>query len=356
MNGLFYSMGIKIPFPCFNFVLIFVRKQQQMRYYLVLAIFGLIWACSEPKQKQPKVQDLETLLKLYPDSVELLVKQGNTFLDAYEGAEAFHLGARAFRLDSNNIDARFLYANALINIPKRNTADVAIAQRHFLYIIKKQPENKKAFISLASTYFQQGEFDKSFKYINDVLRKDPRYRDAYIMKGTNYLALGKRDLAKSSYETAVQQDSKFFEGYLALAYLYSEDKEPIALEYFRTAVTLRPQSVDALYGVAYTLQEQGKYEEALAAYRQLISVDPKFHLALFNEAYIKQFYQNDIDSAIYFYSSAIDLEPEFVKGWHNLGLCYVAKKDRTNALKCFAKALKYNPDFELSRIEADKLR
>lgn len=327
-----------------------------MRYYLVLILVACCLACNNEKPKQPVVQDLDELLKIHPDSVPLLVQQGNHYLDAYKAAQALELGAKAFRLDSSNLDARFLYANALNNLPGRSTVDVATAQKHFLWVLKKQPENKKAYISLASTYFQQGDFEKSFEYINQVLRKDSRYRDAYIMKGTNYLALGKRDLAKSSYETAVQQDTKFFEGYLALAYLYSEDNDPIALEYFRTAASLRPHSVDALYGVAYSLQQQGKYEEALAGYRHLIAVDNKFHLALFNEGYIKQFHQNEVDSAIYFYSSAIDMEPEFVKGWHNLGLCYVIKKDRTNALKCFAKALKYNPDFEMSRIEAEKLR
>jgi phage terminase large subunit-like protein len=66
-------------------------------------------------------------------------------------------------------------------------------------------------VSLASTYTQQGDFEKSFQYINEALRIDKKYRDAYILKGTNYLTLGNRKLAKSSYETAIQQDTKFFE-------------------------------------------------------------------------------------------------------------------------------------------------
>ena len=265
-------------------------------------------------------------------------------------------GAKAFHLDSNNWEARFLYANALNNRANRSIADVDQAQRHFLTLIKRHPGNKKMYVALASTYSQQRDFEKSFQYINTALRIDVKYRDAYVMKGTNYLALGNRKLAKSSYETAVQQDPKFYEGYLALGYLYSEDNEPIAVEYFRTAAELKPTSTDALYGVAYSLQQQRKFEESLAAYRHLLEVKPSFYLALFNQGYIKQFEQNQIDSAVHFYDLSIQLQPKFVKGWHNLGLCYAAQNRKADAMRAFSTALKYNPNFEISRIEANRIR
>jgi len=328
-----------------------------MRYVLFVVILLSLFSCStENEHSKPSKLNLDSLVKVYPDSVELLLLKGNQLLDKYEYSEAIKLGARAFRLDSANIEARFLYANSLNNIANRSVADVEQAQRHFKMVIKKQAENKQAYIALASTCSQQGEFDKSFKYINEVLRKDPKYHDAYVLNGPNYLTLGKRDYAISSYETAVQQDPNFFEAYLKLAWIYSEDlKHDIAYEKFRTAYELKPKSTDAIYGMAYSKQEMGKYEEALAEYRRLIATDTAFYLAFFNQAYIKQFNQNQVDSAIFFYQRAIDLQPEFVKGWHNLGLCYVMKKDKMQALKCFSKALKYNPDFEMSRKEADKL-
>lgn len=323
--------------------------------FLFLSLF--IHSCGEAVKPEPVTNNLDSLVEIYPDSVELLVLQGNTFLDAYLYEDALRVGARAFRLDTNNIEARFLYANAMNNRAQRSIADIQSAQNHFKKVIAKQPKNKKAYIALASTFSQQGEFERSFQYINQVLRMDPRYRDAYIMKGTNYLTLGKRDLAISSYETAVQQDSKFFEGYLRLAWIYTEDeKYQLAYEYFRTAAELEPKSVDALYGVAYSKQMLRDYPIAIKEYKHLIQTDTAYYLALFNIAYIKQFHQNEADSAIYFYQNALSIEPECVKCWHNLGLVYKDRNDRSNALKCFSKALKYNPDYKLSREEADKLR
>jgi tetratricopeptide (TPR) repeat protein len=327
-----------------------------MKYIYLIFLSFLIFSCGENKKPSTKKFNLDSLLVIYPDSVPLLVQQGNKFLDAYMYEKALNLGAKAFRLDSLNLDARFLYASSLINHSKRSIADVDLAQKHFLYILKRQATNKKAYILLASTYTQQGEFEKSFQYINEVLRMDKRYRDAYVMKGTNYLTLGKRDLAISSYETAIQQDPKFFEAYLQLAWIYTEDEKYLfALEYFRNARELDPKSTDALYGIAYSLQMLEKYEEAMFAYKDLLQVDNKYYLALFNQGYIKQFHQNQVDSAIYYYQSSLEMEPQFVKGWHNLGLCYKMKGDKSNALKSFSKALKYNPEFKLSRDEADKM-
>jgi Tfp pilus assembly protein PilF len=46
----------------------------------------------------------------------------------------------------------------------------------------------------------------------------------------------------------------------------------------------------------------------------------------------------------------------FVEAWHNLGTCYEEQGDITRALQSYAKALKYNPEFALSRERADKLK
>ena len=331
-----------------------------MKLYLFIFLSVLFISCNEARNNENKKaeshRDLDRLLKLNPNNVLLLVERGNNYLKSYNYDKALADGAKAFRLDSLNINARCVYAEALNNRAARTVVDVATAQKHFQHILKKQPGNKKIYISLASTYTQQGDFEKSFKYINDALRIDNKYRDAYVMKGTNYLTLGNRALAKSSYETSVQQDPKFFEGYLQLGFLYSEENSPLSTEYFRTAASLSPTSVDALYGIAFSLQQQGKFDESLRAYKELLQVKPKFYLALFNAGYIKQFEQNQLDSAEYYYRSAIELEPKFVKGWHNLGMCYATQGRKVDAYKAFATALKYNPDFELSRIEANKLR
>lgn len=324
--------------------------------YLFVVIPLIFLSCKNSKPTPALTKDLDSLLVLFPDSLDLLLKHGQKMLNTFNYQKAMSDGAKAFRLDSTNFDARMLYANALNNRPQRSIADVASAQRHYKVILKHDAKNTKALVGLASTYSQQMDFDNSFKYINKALRIDSRYRDAYVMKGSNYLFLGKRDLAKSSYETAVQQDPKFFEAYLMLGTLYQEENNKICIEYYKTAVALKPNNPDVLFTLAYALQLFEDTGQALSIYRRMIQLDSSYYQALNQIGVIKQYNYKDIDSAIFYYNAALANEPRFVEALHNLGTCYEAKKDITHALQSYAKALKYNPDFKLSRDRADALK
>lgn len=336
-----------------------------MKYILFFIPAFFLLSCGDSKSTNTKPVDLDSLLILYPDSIPLLIKHGNKMLKYFHFDKAMADGAKAFRIDSNNINVRMLYADVLNNRPSRTVADVSTAQKHFKYILKKEPKNTKALVGLATTYSQQQDFDKSFQYLNVALKIDPRYRDAYVLKGTNYLFLNKIDLAKSSYETAVQQDPKFFEAYLMLGSLYQSEKNEICLEYYTTARQLKPKDLDVLYAIAYAYQDFKKYEKAKSVYRQMIQLDTTYSQALFQLGYIKQWLEpaknniekeNNIDSAIYFYNSTISTTPNYVEAWHNLGICYMNRNENTKALQSFSKALKYDPNFALSRELAEKLK
>ncbi len=322
-----------------------------------LVLFILSTSCTSEKVVKVTDFNIDSLLTAQPENVEYLIFHGEKLLKVYDFKAALSDGAKATKLSkSKNTAAMMVYAQALSNYAERSQADIASAMRLFTTIVKKEPKNLRALIGLAATHAAQGDYERSFFYINTALKIDRKYRDAYVLKGTNFLALGNRKLAYSSYETAVQQDNKFYEGYLALAYLYTEDQNPIAIEYYKNAATLKPKAVEPKYGIAMTLQESGKYNDALNAYREILVVDSSYYFAYFNQGYIKQFYQLEIDSANYYYRKCLDVEPQSVKTWHNLGLVFLEQKRTEDARKAFNMALKYNPEYELSRIEIEKFR
>jgi hypothetical protein len=60
-------------------------------------------------------RDLDSLIIQFPDSVELLIERGNKLLDSYQYDMAMNDAAKAFRIDSNKINSRLLYAEVLNN-------------------------------------------------------------------------------------------------------------------------------------------------------------------------------------------------------------------------------------------------
>lgn len=323
----------------------------------IVFILGLI-SCKNEKSIETKKMTLDESIEKYQDSVELLVQRGRTYLETFEFKLAMSDAAKAFRLDSTKTVVKRFYADVLNNRPERTIEDVYIAQRHYKDLLKKDAKSPELLVDLASTYSMQQDFDKAFENINKALRINPRYRQAYQLKGSIYRALGQTDLMKSSYETAVQQDPKFYEGYLMLGAIYQDEKNPLCIEYFTTASKLKPRELEAKYSLAFAQQHFGKEADAAQMYRDMSRDTSDYYAsqALFQLGHIKQFRFGDLDSAKYFYAEAIKVEPRLYQAYHNLGICYDREGDKTNALRSFSKALKYNPEFELSRKYADSIR
>ena len=316
-------------------------------FILILFVFAI--SCQD-KGAEPlnSTLSLDSLLLKYPDSVNLLVKHGELALTNFKYDIAIADAAKAFRLDSSRLDTRMLYADAICNNPAIQNADITKAQFHYQKLIKKDPKNVRALVGLANTYSLRQDFDNSFKYINLALKINPRYRNAYILKGSNYRMLGNTKLAISSYETAVQQDPNFYGGYLMLGALYQYEKDPICIQYYTTATQLQPNNPDCLYSLAYAKELFGQEKEAAMIYRKMIKLDSTYYEANFQLGFIKQFTDLDLDSALYFYNEALDIEPRHIESNHNIGLIYEDKKDNSRALLSYAKVLKYNPEFELT--------
>ncbi len=325
---------------------------------LGIALLLVITSCTHGKEQKAETLSIDQAIEKYPDSIELLVKRGQGYMETFEFDLAMSDAAKAFRLDSNKVLVKRFYADVLNNRPERTVEDTYVAQRHYKSLLKTDGKNAELLVALASTFSIQQDFEKAFEYINKALKVDPRCREAYQLKGSIYRALGQTKLMKSSYETAIQQDPKFFEGYLMLGAIYQEENDPLCIEYFTTAYNLRPREVEAKYSLAYAKQHFGREEDAAKMYREMAKDTSDYYSsqAWFQLGHMKQFRFGDLDSAKFFYTKAIRVQPRFVEAYHNLGICYDREGDKTNALRSFGKALKYDPDFELSRKYADSIQ
>lgn len=325
---------------------------------LMLTLFTMV-GCGDTTTvvENDKPISLDSLIIINPDSVSLLVKRGEIYFEDYKYDLAMNDAAKAFRLDSTNLTARLLFAQVLNNRENRSLADIISAQRNYKVVLKKQPKNTTALVGLASTFLFQQDFEKTFQYTNEALRIDPKFRDAYVLKGTTYMMLKNKDLAKSSYETAIQQDPDFFAAYFILGQIYQSENNPVCVEYFTTAHELEPDNLEVKYQVAYTRDTYGQTEGAKEMYREMASdtVDLYVSKGLFHQGRI-HYREDNIDSAMYFYKSALETDPMFVQAWYNLGLCHQSKGNKEKALKAYSNCLKYDPEYTLARDKANEIR
>lgn len=342
-------------------------------YYLpiiTLFVCGLLFSCnndekSEASQffvKKDKNTDTDTLAQITdhlnkdPKNIKLWIQKGKLCKKDLNFKCALDAGAKAFMLDSTNIDARRLYAWSLINKPNAPIVDIERAKHHFQYILSITPHDPETLVDLANTYSLTGDFKTAMKYINDALRVDKNYRDGYVLKGSIYKTIGNNDLALSSYQTALQIDPDYFIGQLNTGWLLTEmGNDKLAMEYYQNAVDLKPQNMNALYGMAKSQQDLGEYDEALTYYRKMIKIDSTFFISYFNQGFIQQYYEHELDSATYFYDKVLEIDPKYKRAWFQLGETYRKQNRKSEAVEAFSKALAIDKDYKPAREAADKL-
>ena len=174
------------------------------------------------------------------------------------------------------------------------------------------------------------------------------------MKGTIYKENGELKKALSSFQTSVEVNPSFFDGYIALGLAYASTSNPLAVDYYNSAISLNPRSVEAKYNLAMYYQElfleepaarKIALEKSLALYETIIEIDSLNASAAFNQGFIYLEYLGGYSKAEYWFSQAIEALPYYHQAFYNRGLARESLDKNTDALEDYEMALKLQPDY-----------
>jgi protein O-GlcNAc transferase len=103
----------------------------------------------------------------------------------------------------------------------------------------------------------------------------------------------------------------------------------------------------AHYEKGNALYEQGRMEEAIAAYREAVRLKPDYSEAYNNLGSALQAFGR-IHEAIDAYREAVRLQPAYATAWSNLGSCLQVQGNLNDAIAAYREALRINPDYALA--------
>jgi len=148
--------------------------------------------------------------------------------------------------------------------------------------------------------------------------------DQLIEQGSAAQASGKYTEAENIWRKVIEINPKLAAAYNNIGYnLYYQGKLDDAIAAFRQAIQIQPDSI-RYNNLGIVLFNQGKLEEAIVAFKQAIQIDPKYPPAHYGLGYT--FYnQGKIQEAIEAYRQTIQIEPKFAAAYNNLG---IALKDQ----------------------------
>lgn len=235
---------------------------------------------------------------------------------------------------------------------------------HLDVCLEYAPDHIPCKLRRAEMYIHLKLYEEAFTLINDALKINDQISEAYWMKGTIYKENGELENALSSFQTSVEVNPSFFDGYIALGIAYASISNPLAVDYYNSAISLKPRSVEAKYNLAMYYQElflndpaerKTALDKAISLYENIIEIDSLNASASFNQGFIYLEYLGSYTDAEYWFSQAIEVLPYYHQALFNRGLARESLDRKSEALSDYEEALTLKPDYTAAALAKSRV-
>lgn len=335
-----------------------IINMTSLKYSFIIAFFlGLVVACkTETTSEKDNTAHADSLMKVLnspelnainakilenPNDASLYNERAKVYLGLKQFEDAINDSKRAIRTDSTK--AEFFLTQADVFFTSNHTRN---AKDVLEKVAAKFPENTEGLLKLAELYYFVKQYDLAFEKINQALKLNVNLAKGYYLKGSIYKEVGDTAKAISSLETTLEQDNKHYGAFLDLGLIYAARKNTIAFEYYDNALSIKPQSIEALYAKAKLLQDIAKTDEALQAYDNILKIDSTHIFSVFNKGAITLDVKKDPKKALEYFTKAINLSPQYAEAYFARGVCYQELKDKANASADYRMCLQLKQNYE----------
>lgn len=242
------------------------------------------------------------------DSVRAM-NEGIQLAQAGRNHDAVDALERAMSIDPTNDQAA--YNAALLHIKMQ---EYGLAKRALEDAIQANPERGGYYQRLGEVSVMLEDWGAAREAYQQAIEIEPDLFRPYYELGKVAEAMGEPQTALQRYNEAIEKNPRFVDAYSALGYLYSEyEFEPQAIQVLQAGLqvcledTGEEAELHALLGQVHL--DQDSYEQAIASFRESLSIAPGRPSALFGlgEAY---FLNDDGEEAARFFQRFVDVAGE----------------------------------------------
>ena len=199
------------------------------------------------------------------------------------------------------------------------------------------------------TVLRNGDWADEVAFYRRTVHAFPGFPHAYLNLGEALLRQNRLPEALEATQAAARLSPTYPDPHINLGLIrWRQGNEEDAILHFHRAATLAEHRRNrfiqsrALANLGVLYRQQGSLEEALAASRQALAVDPHFASAHNNLGYAL-LVQGRREEAIRHFRQALELEPTLDVAHSNLGLTYAEKQEWEAALAYLRQAERLNP-------------
>jgi tetratricopeptide (TPR) repeat protein len=242
-------------------------------------------------------------------------------------------------------------AHLNLGVTQQELNDLAGARASYERALNIDPGQSGVLWNLALVLEQQGErqwAEKLYARINDDA---PEWCDASFRLG--YLRLLRGDYANSAeaFEACLARRADWPEAHLnaGIAYARSGNGQA-ARKSFQDALMLRPDSSDAVRGLAALALEQEDFNDAYDQHQRLIELGEHGPELFYNAGLICQ-KRGQTQDAVTFYQQALNEDPQFAEALLNLGHALMSLGQEDDARSFWRRAIREKPELAQTYFE-----
>ena len=144
------------------------------------------------------------------------------------------------------------------------------AEHCFKKAIEMNPNSAAAYYHMAQLECDRGNYSKCLTYLNKCLAWKGYSSYAYNLRGDAFRLQGNEAAAMAAYKKAIEISPENLAPYANLAAIYESRKDyELALDLYKTILSIEPYSEQSLLKVGDIYLEMGKYNDALGYYTRL---------------------------------------------------------------------------------------
>lgn len=298
----------------------------------------------------PELKTITDKIQKNPDKASLYFERGVKLARLHQDTLALQDLKKAVSLDSTRAEYYSAIGDLLFE-----TKNITESVQWLEKAIRLNPSDPTAHLKIAKMFLYLQDHNRAFAEINTVLKENAMIPEAYFLKGMVYKDRNDTIRALSSFMTAVQVDPQYTDALMQLGLLYSQQKNPVAIKYFKNAFETDTTDVYPIYAQGMFYQEEKKYEEAKQAYVDCIMRDISFADAYFSLGWILM-QQDSLEKAWRQFDLATKQDPLYVEAYYNRGLCSELMGKKTDAIADYEQVLSFDPEFAAAKEAMQRLR
>jgi Tfp pilus assembly protein PilF len=236
-------------------------------------------------------------------------------------------------------------------VAQQELSDLTAARACYDKTLELDPNQPGAMWNLALVLEQQNERHWAEKLYARIPENSPEFSDACFRLG--YLRLLRGDYAASgdAFQQCLLRRPEWPEATLNAAIaLARSGRGKEARRYFEETLMMRPDSSDAVRGLAALALDQQDYDAAYELHRRLIQMGERSPELLYNAGLICH-KRGEMEEAIHFYEQALAEDPQFAEALLNLGHAQMALGHEDDARSSWRKAIREKPELAQTYFE-----